>query len=1156
MFTVRQKIWFIAPVVIGGFLAFSPAAFAAGSVSQLDYSTQSTTQAGKTLVQTIPDGFTLTCADAYDFSFYIKPNITDPVAFQKEVIFWIGNPHTSTAYPVGNSYDYNETTGLFTSHFTAPISARLGGCSGTTGTYSGIGLQFYDVNNVNHYSYGSSTDVVNGAAYWDSTPDSNVADWYYNIQDVSGPSPTISDLKQLDKSSISSQLSYSWAQTLGARMSGTVSRVTMNFKVPSSAGTTNISLYFRETDSNYNYLGGTNEYVYINLTPADKDTQKDFVFNFANPITLNPNSYYYLFITTTYNGLYIYGSSDDSSYPAGKLVSVANGPPSGWPRDTSVKDAYFKLEGSIDLVKPISPNLQIYNSNVVTFTGTYDNFSNFDKLRFVITDNDTGSVSQQDFGISSENGRNLNYSFNADLPVGNYTYYALLYNSFANELSESSADFQFKIANSPGPKTLLDFLNIEQYGQYLNDLGYIGAEGGDIGRKTAQSITFSDANKILESVDLKIRRKLGSDGVFVELIRKTGFAGAEDGELIATSDMFSWFTNGTAQVVNFSFPLKPTLLKGETYFIVLGATQSFTNVNELRWDVFLSDQNYNGADNFLWTNFRYWIPQSGNDLAFRLWGDTETTPIISNLGQLKSDGITTIAPGGTTTEDTVNFQATVTSPSNNQVSIGVQVLDPNNNVVKDVTSSPVPSGSIASVSATGLIDGQYHWQARAVDSQNNHSDFQPFGTGGVDFVVSIPLSTKAANLAKTVIDGPYLGDGNTFGGKGWDPLQVSYVTPNEVTTDGYHYWNNKLRTVAFGAGLDCSGLVQWAFNRSFNPSKSLLHNAIRYDGADGQYKHNSETVAEANLLPGDLLFLDKNSNSIKDHVAMYVGDNVTFDIVEAFSPQQGIRSTTKAEFEARAGFVASQDLRRVALSPAIGGSLQAGSPIDLAVTNPDGFTITATTSIQTDEEFLREAQGELYYSESELGSDGKPEDVVYWPIQKTGDYVFKAIPEVGVSPTSTYNLTFQTGSTTVLLAQNVPISQIPIQGYGITTSVTGAISSFIPVAIDIKPGSYPNSINLGSSGVVPVAILGSAIFDVRQIDVTTINIANAPVKLKNNGHPMTSYSDINGDGFIDLVSQVPTQALQLTATSTKADLVGRLTNGTIIKGSDSVRIVP
>lgn len=110
--------------------------------------------------------------------------------------------------------------------------------------------------------------------------------------------------------------------------------------------------------------------------------------------------------------------------------------------------------------------------------------------------------------------------------------------------------------------------------------------------------------------------------------------------------------------------------------------------------------------------------------------------------------------------------------------------------------------------------------------------------------------------------------------------------------------------------------------------------------------------------------------------------------------------------------------------------------------------------------------------------------------------------------------------------------------------------------MNIKPGSYPNSINLKSNGVVPVAIFGSATFDVRQIDSSTIKLANASVKLKGNGQPMISYEDINGDGFTDMVVYIVTGALQLTPLDVKAELDGFLLDGRKTKGSDSVRIVP
>jgi len=48
-----------------------------------------------------------------------------------------------------------------------------------------------------------------------------------------------------------------------------------------------------------------------------------------------------------------------------------------------------------------------------------------------------------------------------------------------------------------------------------------------------------------------------------------------------------------------------------------------------------------------------------------------------------------------------------------------------------------------------------------------------------------------------------------------------------------------------------------------------------------------------------------------------------------------------------------------------------------------------------------------------------------------------------------------------------------------------------PISIDIKPGSSPNSINLKSKGVVPVAILGTDDFDVSDVDPDTVIFADA-----------------------------------------------------------------
>jgi hypothetical protein len=104
--------------------------------------------------------------------------------------------------------------------------------------------------------------------------------------------------------------------------------------------------------------------------------------------------------------------------------------------------------------------------------------------------------------------------------------------------------------------------------------------------------------------------------------------------------------------------------------------------------------------------------------------------------------------------------------------------------------------------------------------------------------------------------------------------------------------------------------------------------------------------------------------------------------------------------------------------------------------------------------------------------------------------------------------------------------------------------------IDIKPGSDPNSINLKSKGVVPVAVLTTDLFDAATVDPETVELEGVAA-LK------WAMDDVDGDGDLDLVLHFSTQelAVPLDANSTEATLTGETNDGEAFSGTDSVRIV-
>jgi len=109
------------------------------------------------------------------------------------------------------------------------------------------------------------------------------------------------------------------------------------------------------------------------------------------------------------------------------------------------------------------------------------------------------------------------------------------------------------------------------------------------------------------------------------------------------------------------------------------------------------------------------------------------------------------------------------------------------------------------------------------------------------------------------------------------------------------------------------------------------------------------------------------------------------------------------------------------------------SPVDIHVTDPHGLVISKDYSEVDD----------ASYWNNDYNEDGDPEEFIIIKNVKEGRYVVTVIPEPGAAPTDTYTLKVSAGNTTLVLAEDVQISETPEQGY-IVESTEEGIEQIIP----------------------------------------------------------------------------------------------------------------
>jgi len=107
--------------------------------------------------------------------------------------------------------------------------------------------------------------------------------------------------------------------------------------------------------------------------------------------------------------------------------------------------------------------------------------------------------------------------------------------------------------------------------------------------------------------------------------------------------------------------------------------------------------------------------------------------------------------------------------------------------------------------------------------------------------------------------------------------------------------------------------------------------------------------------------------------------------------------------------------------------------------------------------------------------------------------------------------------------------------------------------IDIKPGSFPNSVNINSKGTIPVAILSSITFDAGNVDPSSLTFGPTGNEASADS---CSVEDVNDDGLDDLVCHFNVQDTGFACGDTEGVLTGELFDATPIEETGPVKIVP
>ena len=326
------------------------------------------------------------------------------------------------------------------------------------------------------------------------------------------------------------------------------------------------------------------------------------------------------------------------------------------------------------------------------------------------------------------------------------------------------------------------------------------------------------------------------------------------------------------------------------------------------------------------------------------------------------------------------------------------------------------------------------------------------------------------------------------------------------------------------------GGLQWPVGLTYGPDGYLYISSegtnavLRYDGQTGDF--NSVFASDSNLFGPESLAFGPDGN-------LYVGgagngkilryDGQTGDFIDEFASIGG-----SGPF----GFIFGPDQNLYVVKPAkvslydghtgayMGDFIDSNSilgPFSF-VFRPDGYVYVSSIS---EHEVLRyDAQtGDFNSVFASGGGLQSPFSLAFGP------------------DTDLYVASFLTNQVLCYDGQTGDFNSVFASGCGLDGPVyiTFVPEPVLTVEIDIKPGSCPNPVNVKSSGVLPVAILGTEDVNVIDIVIASIRLADPNVAPIRNSYedvaaPVFDANDCNcttdgPDGFLDLTLKFETQRI-------------------------------